>query len=186
LDKGTIRQEVLALRKKMPGTDVELFSKSICNSLISLDVFKNAKVVALYHPFRNEADITSLTAEYGKITVFPKVEKGTRKLAFFRVSSIKDLVKGTYGIMEPANHLERVEISEIDLFFVPGVAFSSECERIGYGGGYYDSTLPFISQSAVAIGIAFDCQIVPPGFSDSNDMAMDMVITESRFFYKSN
>lgn len=182
LDKGIIRQEILALRKGMPEADVADFSRIISNALISLDVFKNASTIAIYAPFRNEVDLSSVLKSRTKRFVFPKVLKGTKKLGFYEVGSVDELIAGKYGIMEPAADLKKIEIEEIDLFAVPGVAFSENCERIGYGGGFYDETLRHKNDSSVAAGIAFDLQIVPGGFSDQNDMNMNMVITEKRLF----
>lgn len=165
---------------KMPETEVSDFSKKISNTLISLDVYKKARVISLYAPFRNEVDLLSLLYEGGKRFVFPKVEKETRILSFYEVRSVGDLVPGRMGILEPAKSLQKISIDKIDLFAVPGVAFSTNCERIGYGAGYYDSSLSLRSENVFSIGIAFDLQIVPGGFSNDNDVNMDIVITEKR------
>lgn len=182
LDKRIFRKDILALRLKMPGDDVLNSSKAIFNTLISLDVFKNSFVVALYAPFKNEADLMPLLDIKGKQFVFPKVKKGTRKLEFYEVTSLKDLTAGSYGILEPVEELVSVNIDKIEFFAVPGVAFSQKCERIGYGGGYYDSTLLHRSLNSTVAGIAYDLQIVESGFSTDGDQPVDMVITETRIF----
>ncbi len=82
--------------------------------------------------------------------------------------------------MEPADELPAIDISSIDLFMVPGVAFSEKGERIGYGGGYYDATLQQRRANSFALGVAFDMQIVPSGFADSHDKYVDGIITESQ------
>lgn len=166
----------------MPGNDILNSSKMISNTLISLDVFKASSVIALYTPFKNEADLMSLLDIKEKRFVFPKVKKGTKKLEFYEVRSFNDLTTGNFGILEPVEGLAGVDIDKIEFFAVPGVAFSQKCERIGYGGGYYDATLPHRSSNSTAAGIAYDFQIVDPGFSDEGDQPVDMVITEKRIF----
>ena len=166
----------------MPGDDVLNSSKTIFNTLISLDVLKDSSIVALYTPFKNEVDIMSLLDIKGKRFVFPKVKKGTKKLEFYEVRSFNDLTTGSFGILEPVEGLVGVEINKIEFFAVPGVAFSQKCERIGYGGGYYDETLPYRSSNSTIAGIAYDFQIVDPGFSTEGDQPVDMVITEKRIF----
>ena len=61
-----------------------------------------------------------------------------------------------------------------------GVAFSEKCERIGYGGGFYDTTLKYKNKNARTLGIAFDFQIVEEGFSEPFDERLDAVATPER------
>lgn len=170
----------------MSKSDVEILSQKVLNSLISLDIFKNAKIVALYSPFRNEVDVTAVLNFKEKRFVFPKVEKGSKKLIFFEAFSKDDFEKGAYGILEPKTSLNRVEIAEIDLFLTPGVAFSATGERIGYGGGFYDSTLKFKNKKAKTLGVAFDIQIVESGFSEHFDQRLDAIVTDKRVFIINN
>lgn len=148
---------------------------------MSLEVFKRSSFVAIYSPFRNEADITGLMSA-GKTFLFPKVTDGSKKLDFYKISDLDGLHRGTYGILEPLPSAEKSEIKKIDLFLVPGVAFSKTGERLGYGGGYYDTTLQFASEKALKAGIAFEEQIAESGFSDGHDIKMDMVITENNVY----
>lgn len=166
----------------MPGNDVLNLSKMISNTLISLDVFKASSIVALYSPFRNEVDLMPLLGIKGKRFAFPKVKKGAKKLEFHEVRSLNDLAEGNFGILEPVEETAVFDVEKIDLFAVPGVAFSQKCERIGYGGGYYDATLPFRSLNSKAVGIAYDFQIIDPGFSTEGDQPVDIIITEKRMF----
>jgi 5-formyltetrahydrofolate cyclo-ligase len=166
----------------MSGNDVLNLSKIISNTLISLDVFEASSVVALYSPFRNEVDLMPLLNLKEKRFVFPKVKKGTKKLEFHEIRSLNDLAKGNFGILEPVEETAVFDIEKIDLFAVPGVAFSQKCERIGYGGGYYDATLPCRSSHSKSVGIAYDLQIVNPGFSTEGDQPVDIIITEKRIF----
>ena len=119
-----MRRNILALRKKLSAEDVDILSKKIANTLISLDIFKNSEVIALYVPIKNEVDLISLLAEKGKRFLFPRVETGTKKLTFYEAKSPDDFEKGSFNIPEPKTTLNKVDIENIDLFLVPGVAFS--------------------------------------------------------------
>ena len=152
-------------------------------NLVKLDSYSRSEVVALYYPFRNEVNLLPLLESGNKTFVFPKVVKKTRKLDFYNVSSVGDFKKGAYGIMEPDNALTKVDVGSIDLFAVPGVAFSSMGERIGYGGGYYDCTLSYSRDNSVSVGIAFNIQIVDPGFSEHQDIPVDILITEKETYF---
>ncbi len=180
MEKSDLRRNILALRKKLSAEDVDILSKKIANTLISLDIFKNSEVIALYVPIKNEVDLISLLAEKGKRFLFPRVETGTKKLTFYEAKSPDDFEKGSFNIPEPKTTLNKVDIENIDLFLVPGVAFSEKCERIGYGGGFYDTTLKYKNKNARTLGVAFDFQIVDSGFSEPFDERLDAVATPER------
>lgn len=49
-----------------------------------------------------------------------------------------------------------------DVIFVPMLAFNEKCERLGYGGGYYDRTICQLkyeqNRLLLTIGLAFETQ----------------------------
>jgi len=59
---------------------------------------------------------------------------------------------------------------------VPIVAFDQNKQRIGFGMGYYDRYLASIS--AKKIGLAFSFQEVSDIMIHSNDIPLDIIITE--------
>ena len=74
--------------------------------------------------------------------------------------------------------LTLVKPEEIDIIICPVVAFDSECNRLGYGGGYYDRYLPRMSPSTLKIGVAFACQQVEEIPRDPHDIPLDCIFTE--------
>jgi len=71
---------------------------------------------------------------------------------------------------------------EPDIVIVPLLAFDRFGNRLGYGGGYYDSTISFLRQKReiLAIWVAFDCQEVSSVPCNERDERLDWVITEKR------
>ena len=93
----------------------------------------------------NEADTSELNNylwDINKHLFLPRVKKG--RLLFSSYSKDQELSLNNYGIPEPEHIDEKsIEVLEFDLMFIPLVAFDSNCNRIGMGGGYYDKTLAF-------------------------------------------
>ena len=68
---------------------------------------------------------------------------------------------------------------------MPGVAYDEAGNRIGYGGGYYDKYLEWLTEyvsleSIYKVGIAFSCQMVELGVIETelHDVKVDCVIRE--------
>ncbi|MCF7791068.1 MAG: 5-formyltetrahydrofolate cyclo-ligase [Victivallales bacterium] len=177
--KKEIRKNILEERKKLALEQVKVKSRKIVDLIISSRPFKESRFITCYYPFRNEVDLLPLLEQTNKTLLFPKVVKGQKELDFYIAGSLNDFEAGVWGIMEPRKGLPKIPIPEIDLFLVPGVAFSGTGERVGYGGGYYDSTLIKRRRSCPALGVCFDIQIVEPGFSDEWDQKLDCLISES-------
>lgn len=185
MEKSALRKQILSLRKKLSVEEITVLSNKINNQLISLDIFKKSNFIALYIPIKNEVDVRPLLDCEGKHFLFPRVENGTKKLSFYEAENMDDFEKGSFNIPEPKTTLNKIEIENIDLFIVPGVAFSEKCERIGYGGGFYDSTLKYKNKNARTLGVAFDFQIVEKGFSEPFDERLDAVATPERIIINS-
>ena len=87
------------------------------------------------------------------------------------------MTETSFGAMEPAEG-RALDVAELDLVVVPGVAFDRSCGRVGYGGGYYDRLLDKRREGVAAIAIAFALQIVDRVPSGAIDRRIDGVVTE--------
>jgi len=94
-----------------------------------------------------------------------------------------EFTKGKYGIME--NIASTVELDQIDLLIIPGVAFDDECNRIGYGKGYYDR---FLGKNDIGyiVGLAFENQMVKYIPINELDQKVDCIITNKNNYYHIN
>jgi 5-formyltetrahydrofolate cyclo-ligase len=66
----------------------------------------------------------------------------------------------------------------VDLFLVPGLAFTAAGARLGRGGGYYDRLLPLRRAASTALGVCFALQIVAAIPREPHDQVVDAVVTE--------
>lgn len=116
------------------------------NYLVSeLSEFKNAKTVALFKSMPWEISTERLIARAlkAKKQVVLPVIKDNSTMAFYRYDPNIPLVKSEkFDVYEPNVELcEEIKGDEIDLMVVPGMAFTRNLQRLGYGKGYYDRYL---------------------------------------------
>lgn len=83
----------------------------------------------------------------------------------------------SFGVEEPLV-FEKVVKDEIDLLIVPGLIFSSEGYRIGFGGGYYDRFLKDFQGPTVSL--AFGEQIRDDWQPENFDIPVAKIITDFR------
>jgi 5-formyltetrahydrofolate cyclo-ligase len=85
------------------------------------------------------------------------------------------------NILESAE-AEVVEPSEVAAWIVPGLAFTKDGKRLGYGGGWYDRLLAD-ANGTLKIGVAHEFQIVDDLPHEPHDILLDRVVTPERSIY---
>lgn len=135
----------------------------------------SASPVAIYYPVHGEVDVLPLM-QYAD-TCLPVMQANSKELVFRKTSPGQHLEKNIHGIMQP---VESAPPCEPGVIIVPVVAFDRRRFRIGYGGGYYDTTLAFLrkKKKITVIGAAFSFQEVPSIPVEPFDAKLDMIITE--------
>ncbi len=136
-----------------------------------------SRCIAIYAPLPHEINLLPLLREYPQHRyVFPLCLPG-RQLQFRQVRNTEtDLVPGAMNIPEPAPHTTIVPPQEIDILIVPGVAFTPEGTRLGYGGGYYDRFIPQCPRARV-LALAFEEQLVAELPTEPHDLRIPELIT---------
>ncbi len=186
-----LREAKRALRARMIGARDALdegvradASLAIVTRIAALPSFAAARCVLVTLPFASEWDSRPLALAAlasGKTLVVPRVNNASRMLELHVVTDIvRDVTTGYKDIPEPLPALPQVAPETIDWILVPGVAFSPEGSRLGYGGGYYDRLMITLQPAAARIAGAFDAQIVAHIPAASHDLSVDLVVTESR------
>ncbi len=184
--KQDLRQTCLAIRRALPPDEVVSKSQVIVESLRKTAAFQQAQTVLCYISSKdNEVDthafITSVIAA-GQ-TVLAPITESHGILKWARIESLDDLAPTRCGILEPKPASRNIVTPPPDaLVIVPGIAFSPDGFRIGYGGGYYDRFLA--KHEGISIGLAFELQIVPGFPHEAHDMAVNFVVTEETLYQK--
>jgi 5-formyltetrahydrofolate cyclo-ligase len=182
-DKGTLRDELTARRKAMTPDYIDERGLKVQSRFLATPYYHKARTVALYAPIRGEVptrDILIAALADEKIVCYPLSHVHGRILAFRAIKSESELEPGRLGVREPTNASDLIPVDQIDLFVVPGLGFSRDGKRLGRGGGYYDATLKAASARSRRVGLAFNDQIVQTIPTNSDDVDMDLVVTESQ------
>ena len=142
--KKALRKEILAKRRNLSEAYQKQAAQEIYEKLRALAVYKEASVLCLYVPIQKEVDLFQYIPEFradGKQIYLPRVNGNT--MDFYTYNEQTALVEGAYHILEPDSmvQLEPEKTGGTCLIVMPGAVFTRSCDRIGYGGGYYDRFL---------------------------------------------
>ena len=108
-------------------------------------------------------------------TVKAKTSKATVEKAVKKTTAtIKSAVKKV-----ASKAAETVAAKEVSVWIVPGLAFTCDGRRIGYGGGWYDRFLSAASQGALKLGVAYSFQLVDSLPVEPHDVPLTAVISDS-------
>jgi 5-formyltetrahydrofolate cyclo-ligase len=181
--KAVLRQRARALRNTIPEGAIKERSQRIVAALLKLPAIEAAARVALFYPIegRNEVDLRALDAalrEKGARVAYPTIDQESRVMSFRLVSETEAMEERGFGFREPAPDAE--DASPLDVVVVPALQIDDRGHRIGYGAGYYDRTIPRYCPPAIAIGVAFDFQLVAEVPVTEGDVAVSMVVTDQR------
>ena len=135
-------------------------------------------MVALYLATDDEVNVDSLAPflwERGIKTCVPFYVSETRTYSLTLFDATSELEIAHYGIREPV--LKRpVAAADVDLWIVPGLAFTRDGKRLGYGGGYYDRFLAAAKPSARSMAFAREWEILPDIPVEAHDCRIDEVV----------
>jgi 5-formyltetrahydrofolate cyclo-ligase len=141
-------------------------------------------VIGLYRATPNEAPAASYArffAERGHRLALPRFAARDAAMEFAEHSDPfgeSDLEPGPFGLLQPG---PGAEILIPQVLFVPLVGFTAQGQRLGQGGGHYDRWLA-AHPEALAIGLAWDAQLVEALPSEPHDRPLAAVATPTRFY----
>ena len=140
--KQTLRQATLARLAQLSPKKRQAYEQYACQAVKAyVDQYQIQRLAcfASFSPELSTWEMMERLQVNGCQVYLPRVEP-MRQLSF-RLFQTPDTLVEKWGILEPSVTAPEIEINQLDAILVPGVVFSSEGYRIGYGGGYYDRQL---------------------------------------------
>ena len=177
-DKTFLRSHYKKKRLSLTKQEVGHLSRRVCNQLDKLNIWK----LKHYHIFisilkYNELDTSSIINKLNseqKIIIVPKISNN--ELVHIAINDETEFGLNEFGIKEP-NDGNHFIIENLDIIFIPLLAFDIEGHRVGYGKGYYDRFLKLTNNSTLKIGLSFFDPINKIQDIDDNDVKLDYCVT---------
>jgi len=176
VNKSQIRNKIIKIRKKKFDKNLQI-NLGKFNSLLKIDNL-NLKNIGGYYPSNYEIDdldiLNFLEKKNCKLSL-PIIKKDNQ-MNFYSWSRNDPLKINKFGIPEPVSS----KIFYPDILLVPLVAFDSNLNRLGYGGGYYDRYIEKIEKikKVTKIGLAFSFQKISSIPINQYDKQLDFIVTE--------
>lgn len=187
--RNTLRSSLREKRQELSLEQQEAASLALFNMLGNQDFFRVAQRIAFYQVADGEIDprmLLDLALSEGKSCFLPIIQQDNPEFVSFAPYDAKtELVPNKWGIAEPPAS-EVISPTNFDVVFVPLVAFSEGCFRLGMGKGFYDRTFSFKifnrRSSPMLVGLAHECQLIDDFPVESWDVRLDAVATERKIY----
>ncbi|WP_243297218.1 5-formyltetrahydrofolate cyclo-ligase [Bacillus litorisediminis] len=178
--KELIRKEMKGILKQLSKPEYEQKSYLVAERLFNQPEWKTAKTIGITLSVFPEVDtyfiIKQAWLERKQVAV-PRCIVNEKHLDFRHLRTFTQLENVYIHLWEPKPvETELVEKKEIDLLIVPGLAFSLNGYRIGFGGGYYDRYLADFPGKTVSL--AFHEQLMDMIPIDSYDRKVQRIVTD--------
>ncbi|KQN64643.1 MULTISPECIES: 5-formyltetrahydrofolate cyclo-ligase [unclassified Erwinia] len=184
-DRQDIRRHVRHLRRALSDEQQRQAADLIAEHALSFAPIAGAKSIALFLSVDGEINTRPLIAKLWQrkqrvyLPVLHPFSAG--QLLFLRYEPHTELHINRLRIPEPPLDIRQLlPLSELDVLMVPLVAFDSQGQRLGMGGGFYDRTLQNWQQHGfLPVGLAHDCQQVEQLPVAGWDIPLPALITPS-------
>ncbi|WP_348666520.1 5-formyltetrahydrofolate cyclo-ligase [Arsenophonus symbiont of Ornithomya chloropus] len=184
--KNIIRKKLRKKRQELTHLEQNNAAYAITKLILNQKKVLSADHIGLFLSFDGEINTNFLIKnlwKYKKKIYLPFLNFCNQEIMFIKYSSNTLLKKNCFNIYEPlANTKHIIPIKNIDIIFVPLVAFDKKGNRLGMGGGYYDKLLKNLKKNTHPIGLAYDFQLVHKIPIEPWDISLPEIITESKIW----
>lgn len=175
MEKITLRKMIRELKRAMPEEQIVSASQRLGELFLNSDLYRSATTIYGYLPYNQEVRTTPMLEQAlkdGKRVAVPKVYGDEMK--FIYLSDLSQVEKGFAGIPEPITDGEVAE-DPTALVLMPGLAFTKEGHRMGYGGGFYDKFLAK-EPNHPTLALCYAFQMVDEFPVEEYDVPVDVVL----------
>lgn len=175
MNKETIRTRIKARKSLLSPSERAEAARRVFEQVERTAAFMLADHILMYHSLPDEVSTREFIDRWHtrKHFYLPRVNGVNLDILPYDRTRLH---LGAFNIEEPVGD-ELVDINDIELVIVPGVAYDRHGNRLGRGRGYYDRLLR--GTRAATIGVAYSCQLCDDIEPDEYDVPVHCVITDT-------
>ncbi len=183
-----IRQHIRQTRRALSPEQQHIAAREAAARLLTWPQMEHAHHIALFLSFDGELDTRPLIQtlwDRGRAVYLPVLHPfSDGNLIMVRYLPENELVINRLNIPEPRLDVRHIlPLFKLDVLVTPLVAFDTQGQRLGMGGGFYDRTLQHWQQHGfMPVGYAHDCQQVDALPTEQWDIPLPAVATPSRIW----
>ena len=174
VDKNELRKRMRQVRAEV---DDRLFrSVDLWRQVAEMPGYRAASTVMAFKGFKGEPDTDPLFARLaaeGKRLLLPRVNDGAIEVC----DADGPMLASRIGVEEPQGPALPYDI--VDFVIVPGLAFTPNGARLGYGGGFYDRTLAALQPKPFTVGLGYTNGFLPELMPEPHDVPLDAVLNDN-------
>lgn len=175
MDKQALRKEIREKKRAMTETEIVEKSEKLGELFLASEAYRQAKTIYGYLPYNQEVRTVAMlqqALEDGKRVAVPKCYGD--EMRFIYLNDLSKVEKGYCGIPEPVEDGPVAE-DPTALVLMPGLAFTKEGLRMGYGGGFYDKFLA-AEPGHPTLALCYDFQMVEYIPTEDYDVPVNTVL----------
>ena len=175
MDKKELRAQIRQMKRAMTEQQIVAASAKLGELFVNTTQYQKAKTIYGYLPYNQEVRTVPMLEQAirdGKRVAVPKVYGDDMK--FIYMDDLSRVELGYAGIPEPVDD-GPVADDPTALVLMPGMAFTKNGDRMGYGGGFYDKFLAS-EPNHPTVALCYDFQMVESLPTEEYDIPVDCVL----------
>ena len=175
MDKKELRSRIRQLKRAMTEEQIVAASAKLGEQFVATEQYQNAKTIYGYLPYNQEVRTVPMLEQAirdGKRVAVPKVYGDDMKFIF--MDDLSQVELGYAGIPDPIADVP-VADDPTALVLMPGMAFTKNGDRMGYGGGFYDKFLA-AEPDHPTVALCYGFQMVESLPTEEYDIPVDCVL----------
>ncbi|NRD19073.1 5-formyltetrahydrofolate cyclo-ligase [Winogradskyella eckloniae] len=185
MTKQELRTKYKTLRQALNDNQIDDNSMAIANQLLRLDIWHKS----FYHIFLtieeqkeiNTDFILNILSGKDKHIVISKSNFDDFSMDHVLLTDNTTIKKNHYNIPEPLDGI-KIESSQLEVVFIPLLAFDTLGNRVGYGKGFYDRFLGQCQPETIKIGLSFFNAEDHITDHSENDVRLDFCVTPDQIY----
>jgi 5-formyltetrahydrofolate cyclo-ligase len=182
MKKSDLRKTSGQIRDGISTLEKIRLDKAIMKHLLSWEKYCSSTHLFCYVSFRSEVNtkpIIEASLEKGKTVAVPRIDMNSGEMRAYIIEDTgPSLEPGIYGILEPVGYCIELDYQHLELIIAPGLAFTPQGQRLGYGGGFYDRFMERHAHATLC-ALVYDRLILDQIPVKGHDIPVDYLVTES-------